>query len=245
MNGQLLGAKEKKSMENHSNNEENPILNWINSDKELSNILLEIQNLNISINEQVEIAFHRISDFYGLPKMPEDVQNEDDDTNNEEFEQTSVYEQFGLLKYLHNDDEDLRGVLLSAIYFTKNGHVADIDEVYKKYYSKNKSPIVGVGFKNINSSVELVFVKKGESWFDLGCKMFIKNQYFNSNHSVIFLNSYLDYSLFYDTNHINYYHEKKYYIIMLLYSNYSKFTNQSYYSQKWKDNFSQKRSYYR
>jgi len=162
-------------MENFDN-EENPVLNWINSDKELSDMLVKIENLNISINEQVEIAFHRISDFYGLPKMPEDIEyeNEEDD-NNKEFEQTSIYEQFGLLKYLH-DDEDLRGVLLSAIYFVKNGYVADIDEVYKKYYSKNKLPIVGIGFKNINSSVELVFVKEGESWFDSGCKMFIKNQ---------------------------------------------------------------------
>jgi hypothetical protein len=157
------------------------IQKWIDSDKEFSDLLVEIQNLNISVNEQVEIAFHRISDFFGLPKMPEDIQDayedeeEDIDNDNYWFEQTSVYEQFGLLKYLH-DDQDLRGVLLSAIYFVKNGYVADTDEVYKKYYSKNKLPIFGIGFKNINSSVELVFVKKDESWFDLGCKMFIRNE---------------------------------------------------------------------
>ena len=150
------------------------IQKWIDSDKELSDLLVEIQNLNISINEQVEIAYHRISDLYGLPKMPEDIEHlNDEDTYDEEFEQTSVYEQYGLLKFLHGEDKDLRSVLLSAIYLAKNGYVTDIDEVYKKYYSKNKLPIVGIGFKNINSSVELVFVKKDESWFDLGCKMFI------------------------------------------------------------------------
>lgn len=163
-------------MESFSN-EENLVLNWVNSEKELFDLLVEIQSLNISVNEQVEIAFHRISDLYGLPKMPEDIKDvdsEEEDFDNEEFVLTSVYEQFGLLKYLH-DNQDLRGVLLSAIYFVKNGYVADIDEVYKKYYSKNTLPIVGIGFKNVNSSVELVFVREGESWFDLGCKMFIKN----------------------------------------------------------------------
>ncbi len=120
------------------------IQKWIDSDKELSDLLVEIQNLNISINEQVEITFHRISDLYSLPKMPENIEHlNDEDTYDEEFEQTSVYEQFGLLKYLH-DDQDLRGVLLSAIYLAKNGYVTDIDEVYKKYYSKNKLPIVGI-----------------------------------------------------------------------------------------------------
>lgn len=149
---------------------ENLIQQWIDSDKELSDMLVEIQNLNISINEQVEVAFHKISDFYGLPKMPEDIEH----LNDEKFEQTSVYEQYGLLKFLHNVDEDLRGILLSAIYFVKNGYVTDINEVYKKYYSTNKLPIGGIGFKNSNSNVELVFVKKGESWFNLGCKMFIR-----------------------------------------------------------------------
>ena len=156
-------------------NEENEVLNWINSDKELSDILVEIQSLNIPVKEQVEIAFHRISDFYGLPKMPEDIE-EEEDSENDWFKHTSVYEQLGFLKYLHKDDEDLRGVLLSAIYFVKNGYVADIEEVYKKYYSKNRLPVVGIGFKNINSGVELVFVKEGESWFDLGCKLFIRNK---------------------------------------------------------------------
>lgn len=155
--------------------EENLIQQWIDSDKELSDMLVEIQNLNIPINEQVEIAFHRISDFYGLPKIPKNITPlKDDDTNDKEFEQTSVYEQYGLLKFLHDEDKDLRGVLLSAIYFVKNGYVADIDEVYKKYYSINKLPIEGIGFTKTNSNVELVFVEKGESWFDLGCKMFIR-----------------------------------------------------------------------
>lgn len=155
--------------------EQNLIQQWIEDDKELSNMLVEIQNLNIPIIEQVEIAFHRISDFYGLPKMPEDIEHlDDDDINDEKLEKTSVYEQYGLLKFLHDEDEDLRGILLSAIFFVKNGYVADIDAVYKKYYSTNQLPIGGIGFKNSNSNVELVFVKKGESWFDLGCKMFIR-----------------------------------------------------------------------
>jgi|GEM_PF-3740758 len=74
--------------------------------------------------------------------MHEDIEDvdveEEDDYDNEWFKQTSVYEQFGYLKSLHNDNEDLREVLFSAIYFVKNGYVADIDEVYKKFYPKNR-----------------------------------------------------------------------------------------------------------
>lgn len=38
----------------------NPLQEWIDSDKKLSSILVEIQEMPISIEEQAEIAFHSV-----------------------------------------------------------------------------------------------------------------------------------------------------------------------------------------
>jgi len=48
--------------------------------------------------------------------------------------------------------------------------------VYDKYSSEGGDPkkIFGIGYRNEGVKVELVFVKKGESWFDLGCKYFTR-----------------------------------------------------------------------
>ena len=78
---------EKKYMEKHK--EISPLQEWINTDKKLSAILVEIQELPISVEEQAELAFHRVSEAYNIPKTPQDIdfENEDDDE-----EPTSVYQ---------------------------------------------------------------------------------------------------------------------------------------------------------
>ena len=91
----------------------------------------------------------------------------DDETN------SCVYEQLGILKYLE-PEEDLRGQVLTAIYFLKFDYRTDAAFIFEKYPSINKDEIAGIGFKGENSKVELVLVKKGQSWFDLGCTYFTR-----------------------------------------------------------------------
>lgn len=147
-----------------------PIQEWINSDKELFDILVEIQKMPISIEEQAEVAFHRISDLYKIPKLPDNIP--DNEVDEDEEEQTSVYEQLGLLKYL-NPNDDIRGLVLSAIYCVKEGFGADASSIISEMFNDD-SDNAGIGHIGENSNVEIIIVKKSQSWFDLGCKMFTR-----------------------------------------------------------------------
>ena len=145
------------------------ITEWINSDIELHNCIIGIENSYQSYDEQAEAAFYKISELFNVPKNPEDII--DDDGNVDYVEQTSVYEQLGLLKYL-NAEDGIRGIVLTAIYFVKNGYVVDFEFVINKFNTTSTEKVIGIGFKGENTKVEIVFIKQGESWFDMGCKLF-------------------------------------------------------------------------
>lgn len=90
--------------------DENLVQKWIDSDKRLSDTLVEIENEEVSEIKQAEIAFNKIPKMYGLPSFPED--NED-----EKFH-SSVYEQLGLLNFLEPESQ-IKGKVLSSIFFIK------------------------------------------------------------------------------------------------------------------------------
>jgi|GEM_PF-733750 len=159
-------------MEKHK--EIDPLQEWIDTDEKLSAMLVEIQEMPISVEEQAEVAFHRISKAYNIPKTPQDIdfENEDDE---EGIEPTSVYQHLGLIRYLEPDD-DPRGLVLSAIFFAKENLEIDYDLVFAKAQNEGirREEITGIGFLGENYDVKIVFVKNTESWFDLGCSFFIK-----------------------------------------------------------------------
>lgn len=165
--------KEKKYMENHK--EIGSLQEWIDTDKKLSAMLVEIQEMPISVEEQAEVAFHKISEAYNIPKTPQDIDFENEDNNEEEIEPTSVYQHLGLIRYLEPDD-DPRGLVLSAIFFAKENLEVDYDVVFAKAQNEgiSREEITGIGFLGENYKVKIVFVKNTESWFDLGCSFFIK-----------------------------------------------------------------------
>lgn len=51
-----------------------------------------------------------------------------------------------------------------------------MDFINSKYSAEggNAKELFGLGFRNTGSRVELVFVKYGESWVDLGCRYFTR-----------------------------------------------------------------------
>ncbi|MFC1225641.1 hypothetical protein ACFE6N_17685 [Pedobacter sp. BG31] len=148
------------------NKEINPIKSWIDSDHILASILVEIQGLNKSIEEQAEVAFHRLCEAYSLPKMPVDV----DETADSDIEQISVYQELGLVKFLEPND-DLRGLVLVAVYHVLNQITINLDEVYKKA-GINKETLIC--YKGEYSNVKISFLNDNESWFANGCVMCLK-----------------------------------------------------------------------
>jgi len=152
------------------------IWEWVRSDQALSDLLVEIQQKPLSVEEQAEEAFHRVSDMYGLPKNPEDIvyddgEEEGDDRDDEP--RTSVYEELGLLKFL-NPDDDPRGTVMAAIYTVKNGYTTDLDEVISKKYGRKIPASCGIGWTGENSAVQIIFPEKDQGWLEAGCKLFVR-----------------------------------------------------------------------
>lgn len=159
--------------ENGSTSEAIP--DWIKGDTKLFELLTEIQNASNTLVECAEKIFHKVSELYEAPKYPDDVN--DEKLVNGFMVETSVYEQLGLLKYLEPGVEKLPENVLAAIYFIVHGTQIDMTFVYDKYSSEGKNPkdISGLGYKNDGSDVQLIIVRKGENWYDLGCKYFVKD----------------------------------------------------------------------
>ncbi|MBT8297719.1 MAG: hypothetical protein KJO52_05240 [Maribacter sp.] len=142
---------------------ENPIQQWISSDKKLSDLLVEIQSMNKTPVEQAEIAFDRLCEMYELPKMPEDLEN-----NGTEYER-SVFEEHSLLKFLAPND-DPRGLVLSSIYHLWKNLVVDYQDIAEKEFGSNIPENCQIEIKGEGINGQVVFPsKEGKSWFDLGC----------------------------------------------------------------------------
>jgi hypothetical protein len=157
------------------NEEINPIKEWVDSDTELAKTLVEIEGTNLSLAEQADIAFHKISDMYGVPKIPEDIVYNDEDDNTEEYvEKPSVYEILGQIKYLQPGD-DPRAQVLSAIYYVKNGYGIDLADVLKRKFGKKIPANTSVGFIREGINVELMFLDGSKNWMELGCKLMLKS----------------------------------------------------------------------
>lgn len=159
---------------------------WMETDEELAEVLVEIQEMPLSVEEQAEVAFHRLSELYNLPKMPEDIiydDEEDEDGNyyhdpnadhsDDDYEPSSVYQELGVMKYLAPDD-DPRGRVLTAIWAVKNKVRIDLEQAYEKARSEGINDVSGIGFRGVNSGVELVIIRKEESWVEAGCVLFIR-----------------------------------------------------------------------
>jgi hypothetical protein len=140
---------------------------WLEIDKKLSNKLVEIQNSTNDKLKQAEMAFWEISEMYNLPKLPGD--------NEEAKAYCTVYEQLAFLNFLE-PDVDLRGHVLSAIFYVKNDFIIDINDVFQKQFGNSDSLkiLTGIGYREFSVDVKPIFVMKDENWLDKGCKYFTK-----------------------------------------------------------------------
>lgn len=146
---------------------ENPILDWFKSDDALSDIVNRITATEKSVGEQALDAFRQISDYYDLPKYPENFS----DKYYERFEQMdvddprSVFEEATICKYLEPEN-DPRGTVMVALYNVKHGKFIDLNACAKKHFGSIPKEYmicyIGDGFAG-----ELHFLHSGESWFDI------------------------------------------------------------------------------
>ena len=124
--------------------EKNLIGNWINTDQKLYNLIVEIDLTDKSLVEKAEMAFEKLSKLYNIPRMPNDI-DDDEFEDDEEFdgiEQRSLFEEHALIKYLAEENEDLRGKVLSAAFHLLNNYRVDLLQVAEKELEKDYLKIV-------------------------------------------------------------------------------------------------------
>lgn len=144
---------------------------WIEKDAKLSALLVEIQEKPLSIVEQAELAYHEIPKLIGIPKDNFN-ENYDPEESVSEFGNDSFYQQLGYINYM-NPNADPRGRVLTAAYLVKHNVTVELKDVLQKFKQECNKNCVGIGFVGESIAVKLVFVQENESWFDLGCKMYI------------------------------------------------------------------------
>jgi len=148
---------------------ENPIQEWINEDDELYNLIIEIQSSNKPPTQQAELAFNKLCKLYDIPKMPEDVitiEHNSENTN----ESRSLFEEHALLKFLAPEEEDPRGIVLSAAHNILHNRLVNYYEIAKKECDNEIPEVCQIGVSgNGYSSKVIFFQKETQNWEDLGC----------------------------------------------------------------------------
>ena len=142
----------------------NLIEKWINTDKKLYNLITEIESLDISLVEKAEIAFEKLAKLYNIPRMPEDIRNEEDENK------ISLFEEHALIKFMADENEDPRGMVLSAAFHLLNDYRVDLFQVAEKGFGGRIPEACKIGIRGEGYYGEVVFPQKeAQSWFDLGC----------------------------------------------------------------------------
>ncbi len=143
----------------------NLIQEWIKNDDKLFNLIVDIQNEAELPSRQAELAFFKLCDLYDIPRMPYDLEK-----NKNSFSR-SLFEEYGLIKFLAPNEEDPRGLILSAAYNIINNTTIDYIEIANKEYNGNLPDLcqIGVSGKYFESNV-VFFEKEANDWGDLGCK---------------------------------------------------------------------------
>ena len=149
---------------------ENPIEKWINEDKVLYNLVVDIQSMEKTETEQAEIAFHKLCELYDLPKMPSDIERYEKYYEENDIEDPrSVFEEHSLLKFLEPNN-DPRGLVLSAVYHVKNGVGVEYEEIAEKEFGNDIPENLQIGIKGKDTNGIIIFPQKEDkSWFELEC----------------------------------------------------------------------------
>jgi hypothetical protein len=152
----------------------NPLSRWIENDPKLQAIIQRISDTGKSFEEQAKVAFYEISEAYRVPKYPLDITEADQQLAETQGldKPTTVFEEFAKIKYCYPED-DVRGMVLMAIYNAKHQMLFDITECAKVHFgSKRKIPkSYMVYFLGEDIESRLYFPVEGDkSWTEMGAK---------------------------------------------------------------------------
>ena len=127
---------------------------WIDSDPRLNEKTTELFESNLPIDQQAREALRYMVKVYGFPL-------------------TSMFEQIAKLRFTDPENTDPRYLVMTAAYLIKYRLDLDMSDELKYYLGNDR--LQGLGYRGDDIlKAELIPVKKGESWSDLGCRFFTK-----------------------------------------------------------------------
>ncbi|WP_111669148.1 hypothetical protein [Algoriphagus litoralis] len=145
---------------------------WVDSDQNLNEKTTELFESNLPVEEQAREALTYLIENYNLPEMPLDLE-ERDEVESTEYPPISIFEQIAQLKFANPENNDPRYLVLTSAYLIKHGLSIDFSEQLQAFLGK--SELLGFGYRGEDIlEAELIPVKKGESWYELGCTFFTK-----------------------------------------------------------------------
>ncbi|PZX49905.1 hypothetical protein [Algoriphagus chordae] len=147
---------------------------WIQSDETLLDKLAEIEQSELSVEEQAREALDFLCKTYHLPKTSLDVENRDwEDAGDSFYLPISMFEQIAQLLFVEPENNDPRYLVINSAYLIKHKLVIDMSQELSEYLGDDE--LQGLGYRGEDIlTAELVPVRKGESWSELGCRFFIK-----------------------------------------------------------------------
>ena len=152
--------------------ETNPIEAWYKKDIWLSKLLVDIDNKGLSDEESAREAFYQVSEMYGLPKFPDEVDHEEEW---EYDEPRSVFEEIALARYLFPDDLP-RGIVMLALQNIYRKFCIPFDDVAAEYYGSHDdipdSYFLYFFGKDVDATVKLDI--EDQSWIDAGAGLMKK-----------------------------------------------------------------------
>ena len=147
---------------------------WVESENGLSEKLTIWYESHLSPEEQARKALNHLMESYDLPQFPMDIDERDwEDAGDSWYLPISIFEQIAQLKFVEPENNDLRYLVLNSAYLIRHKLQIDMSQELGQFLGEEE--LQGLGYRGEDIfDAEIIPVKKGESWSDLGCTFFIK-----------------------------------------------------------------------
>lgn len=147
---------------------------WVNSEPDLNKKTTEIFESDLPIEVQAKEALQFLVQVYTLPQTPLDIDYEEEDSDEDSsYSPISMFELVAQLKFADPENNDPRYLVMTAAYLIKHKLAIDMSQEMAEYMGDDE--LQGFGYRGEDIlEAELVPVRKGESWSELGCRFFTK-----------------------------------------------------------------------
>ncbi len=147
---------------------------WVESDKNLNQKINELYKSELSPEEQAKELLQFSVEMYELPQTPLDIEDRNwEDAGDSWYEPISMFEQIAQHLFVEPENNDPRYLVLNSAYLIKHKLIIDMSQELGEFLGDDE--LLGLGYRGDSIfEAEMIPVKKGESWSELGCRFFIK-----------------------------------------------------------------------